>query len=95
MVIGIAVAMLLTDVKMGLVSLAFVPFMAWRAITTSRTLRKRWMVVQVATGEMVTTIQENLSGMRVVKAFAAEDYEKNKFGVRATAVRPGFRSSHM
>tara|TARA_B100000809_G_scaffold258227_2_gene301088 strand:- start:1296 stop:3122 length:1827 start_codon:yes stop_codon:yes gene_type:complete len=87
MVIGIAVAMLLTDLKMGLVSLAFVPFMAWRAITTSRILRKRWMVVQVATGEMVTTIQENLSGMRVVKAFAAEDYEKSKFGVRATAVR--------
>ena len=87
MVIGIAVAMLLTDVKMGLVSLAFVPFMAWRAITTSRTLRKRWMVVQVATGEMVTTIQENLAGMRVVKAFAAEDYEKAKFGERAMAVR--------
>ena len=87
MVIGIAVAMLLTDLKMGLVSLAFVPFMAWRAMTTSRILRKRWMVVQVATGEMVTTIQENLSGMRVVKAFAAEDYEKSKFGVRATAVR--------
>jgi ATP-binding cassette subfamily B protein len=87
MVIGIAVAMLLTDVKMGLVSLAFVPFMAWRAITTSRILRKKWMVVQVATGEMVTTIQENLSGMRVVKAFAAEDYEKEKFGVRALAVR--------
>jgi ATP-binding cassette subfamily B protein len=87
MVIGIAVAMLLTDVKMGLVSLAFVPFMAWRAITTSRILRKKWMVVQVATGEMVTTIQENLSGMRVVKAFAAEDYEENKFGTRALAVR--------
>lgn len=87
MVIGIAVAMLLTDLKMGLVSLAFVPFMGWRAVTTSRILRKRWMVVQVATGEMVTTIQENLSGMRVVKAFAAEDYEKEKFGQRATAVR--------
>jgi ATP-binding cassette subfamily B protein len=87
MVIGIAVAMLLTDVKMGLVSLAFVPFMAWRAVTTSRTLRERWMVVQVATGEMVTTIQENLSGMRVVKAFAAENYEKEKFGARAMVVR--------
>ena len=87
MIIGIAAAMLLTDVKLGLVSLAFVPFMAWRAIATSRILRKRWMVVQVVTGEMVTTIQENLSGMRVVKAFAAEEYEKAKFGERAVTVR--------
>jgi ATP-binding cassette subfamily B protein len=87
MILGTAIAMLLTDVKMGLVSLAFIPFMAWRAIITSRTLRVRWMRVQVVTGEMVTTIQENLSGMRVVKAFAAEKYEIAKFGERARTVR--------
>ena len=87
MIVGIAAAMLVTDIKLGLVSLAFVPFMAWRAVVTSRTLRRRWMRVQVVTGEMVTTIQENLSGMRVVKAFAAEDYEMAKFGERARTVR--------
>ena len=86
-VIGIATAMLMTDVKLGLVSLAFVPFLGWRAMVTSRMLRRKWMVVQTVTGEMVTTIQENLSGMRVVKAFAAEKYEKSKFGERAATVR--------
>ena len=86
-VIGIATAMLMTDVKLGLVSLAFVPFLGWRAMVTSRMLRRKWMVVQTVTGEMVTTIQENLSGMRVVKAFAAEKYEKSKFGERAAIVR--------
>ena len=87
MVIGIAIAMLMTDLKLGLVSLAFVPFLGWRAMATSRMLRRKWMVVQTVTGEMVTTIQENLSGMRVVKAFAAEKYERSKFGERAVTVR--------
>ena len=86
-VIGIATAMLMTDIKLGLVSLAFVPFLGWRAMVTSRILRRKWMVVQTVTGEMVTTIQENLSGMRVVKAFAAEKYEQSKFGERAAIVR--------
>lgn len=86
-VIGIATAMLMTDIKLGLVSLAFVPFLGWRAMVTSRMLRRKWMVVQTVTGEMVTTIQENLSGMRVVKAFAAEKYEQSKFGERAAIVR--------
>ncbi|SVE36432.1 uncharacterized protein METZ01_LOCUS489286, partial [marine metagenome] len=64
-----------------------VPFLGWRAMVTSRILRRKWMVVQTVTGEMVTTIQENLSGMRVVKAFAAEKYERSKFTERAITVR--------
>lgn len=87
MITGIAVAMFLTDVTLALVSLAFVPPLGWRAVVTSRGLRRKWMEVQQLTGEMITTMQENLSGMRVVKAFAAEDYEQAKFEGRAEKVR--------
>ncbi len=87
MILGIAVAMFLTDVTLALVSLAFVPLLGWRAIDTSRSLRRKWMEVQRLTGEMITTMQENLSGMRVVKAFSAEDYEQQKFEGRAERVR--------
>lgn len=87
MIVGIAVAMFLTDVTLALVSLAFVPLLGWRAIDTSRGLRRKWMEVQRLTGEMVTTMQENLSGMRVVKAFSAERYEQQKFENRAVLVR--------
>jgi ATP-binding cassette subfamily B multidrug efflux pump len=79
MVLGIAVAMLLTDVKLALVSLAFVPILGWRAMTVSRKLRLAWMHVQELIADLVTVLQENLSGIRVVKAFAAEEYEKEKF----------------
>ena len=87
MIVGIAVAMVLTDVTLAIVSLAFVPPLSWRAMATSQGLRRRWMEVQRLTGEMVTTMQENLSGMRVVKAFSAEKYEQEKFEFRAELVR--------
>ena len=85
-VVGVAVAMFLTDWFMGLVSLAFIPFLAWRAVITSRMIRKRWMQVQELTGEMVSVLQENLTGIRVVKAFAAEEHEKQRFHERSFEV---------
>jgi ABC-type multidrug transport system fused ATPase/permease subunit len=86
MIIGAAIAMLLTDVKLGLVTLAFVPFLLFRAIRTSRRLRRMWLRVQQLTGDMVSTLQENLTGIRVVKAFSAEDHEIRKFRARSKAV---------
>jgi ABC-type multidrug transport system fused ATPase/permease subunit len=86
MVLGIAVVMFLTDVKLALVSLAFVPILIWRAIAVSRRLRRTWLHVQELTADLVTVLQENLSGIRVVKAFAAEDYEKEKFEAESSAV---------
>ena len=55
-------------------------------ITTSRSLRKMWLKVQELTAEMITVLQENLTGIRLVKAFAAEEYEKEKFGASAKDV---------
>ncbi len=86
MVAGAAVAMLLTDIRMALVTLAFVPFLVLRVVLTSRRLRRIWMRVQELTAEMVSTLQENLTGIRVVKAFAAEKHEIAKFRKRSLAV---------
>ena len=86
MVVGAAVAMLITDVPLALVTLTFVPFLAIRAVIASRRLRRLWMRVQELTGDMVGTLQENLTGIRVVKAFAAEEHETRKFRYHSTAV---------
>ena len=86
MVLGTAAAMLMTDLKLALVSLSFVPFLSWRAVITSRALRRVWMRVQELTGELVAVLQENLTGIRVVKAFAAEEYEKGKFQIESRKV---------
>jgi ATP-binding cassette subfamily B protein len=87
MVGGIAVSMVFTDVKLAAVSLAFVPLIAWQAVTTSRMLRRTWLRVQELTGDMVSVLQENLTGVRVVKAFGAEEHEMARFRGEAEQVR--------
>ena len=87
MVGGIAVSMVLTDVKLAAVSLAFIPLIAWQAVTMSRMLRRTWLRVQELTGDMVSVLQENLTGVRVVKAFGAEEHETARFRGEAEQVR--------
>ncbi|MBI2872039.1 MAG: ABC transporter ATP-binding protein [Chloroflexi bacterium] len=87
LLVGMVGALLVTmDWRLGMVSLAFVPLIAGRAIQVSRRLRPTWMRVQEETGHMTTVLQENLAGIRVVKAFGAEEHEKRRFGDRAWVV---------
>ena len=52
----------------------------------SRTLRPTWLKVQEETGAMTTVLQENLSGMKVVKSYGARAFEESKFNARAAAI---------
>jgi len=52
-----------------------------------------WLRVQEIMGESVTVLQENLVGMHVVKAFAAEDYEKQKYDHKARELRQHYFES--
>ncbi len=82
-----AAIMLSIDWQLGLVSLFFVPVIAFRAVTINWRLRGIWRRAQAQMGVMTTLLQENLSGMRVVKAFGAEDHERAKFGRQISLVR--------
>ena len=83
-----AVAGLLLSMKwdLALIGLAAVPIAAYIAIRISRRFRQLWMGVQIDTGRMTTVLQENLSGMRVVKTLGAEEFEKDKFKEAANVV---------
>ena len=86
---GAGVLMLITDWDLALVSLAAVPIATSLAIRMSRKFRRLWTEVQAETGRMSTVLQENLSGMRVVKTFGAQEYEKGKFRDTAAEVAEG------
>ena len=60
-------------------TLAFVPLMAYRAVATSRRLRPVWLKVQQLIASLGTTLQESLTGVRIVKSFAQEKEEGKKF----------------
>ena len=83
---GVSGIMLVTNWRLGLVCLAFVPAVIWRAVWASRRLRSTWRSVQEETGHMTTVLQENLTGMRVVKAFGAQRHEAEKFEEKAASV---------
>ena len=86
MVGAVAALMLTTNWRLAIVSMAFVPLVMWRAVALAGTLGPTWMRVQAETGNMTTVLQENLAGIRVVKAFRAGAYEEDKFERKASIV---------
>ncbi|HEV2897449.1 MAG TPA: ABC transporter ATP-binding protein [Pseudaminobacter sp.] len=80
MLIGIgAYTMISTDPVLGLVALSFVPFVAWRSSITQLRLRVTWLELQERLSVLSRVVEENLGGIRVVRAFAAQAYEMGKF----------------
>lgn len=73
------VLMVVADVRLALASWMFLPAIAAISIVSQSKLRPVWMRVQEQQGRMSTVLQENLSGMRVVKSFAREAFESTKF----------------
>ena len=49
-------------------------------------MRQIWLRVQQTMAELNAVLQENLTGMRVVKAFASDEYEEAKFDIRSVDV---------
>jgi len=78
--IGVGAYLLIsTDLVLGLVSLSFVPFVAWRSSVTRLRLRAIWLTLQEKLSVVSRVMDENLGGIRVVRAFAAHRHEVDKF----------------
>lgn len=67
------------NVKLTLVILAFVPVVILYSSIFYGILSKKFLVADEAEGELFTATQENLTGVRVVRAFGREKYEIEKF----------------
>ena len=64
---------------LGLLALSFVPFVAWRSSVTHLRLRATWLELQERLSVLTRVMEENLGGIRVVRAFAAQAHELAKF----------------
>ncbi|MBI4308038.1 MAG: ABC transporter ATP-binding protein, partial [Chloroflexi bacterium] len=80
------VLLLTLDAKLALLSFAFLPVILGRSFYASRQLRRLWDRVNADTGALTTILQENLVGVRVVRAFGREDFESRKFAAQARNV---------
>jgi len=73
------IAILNLNVKLGLLSVIAIPFMLLVSMWFFKKVTKRFEDYQAQEAVLSTTLQENLTGVRVVKAFGRQEYEKGKF----------------
>ena len=69
--------------ELTLLSAVTVPPMLWAGISLSKRTRPQHAQVQQEYGSLTGRLQENISGVRVVKAFAQEESESRKFATGA------------
>jgi len=73
------IALLQLNTRLALMSVIAVPFILWTSLFFFKKVSKAYEAYQEQDAVLSTTLQENLSGVRVVKAFARQPHEIEKF----------------
>jgi ATP-binding cassette subfamily B protein len=87
--IGAFILMFTVHWQLALLTIIIVPLMTWLVGRYGARMTTTWQQLFRQVGDFNTRVQESVGGIRVVKAFANEDYErglfaKNNEGYRAT-----------
>jgi ABC-type multidrug transport system fused ATPase/permease subunit len=85
-IVGATAIMFLTEWRLALVALAIGPLLITLAYRYSRVSHPVLRDVQQKMADVATVAEENIVGVHVVKAFAQEEQESQKFGRRSEAV---------
>lgn len=86
--VGVAVPIMLSlHVGLTLVSLPIIPIIFAFSFLFYRKVQTAFKASDEAEGRLSTTLQENLTGVRVVRAFARQAYETDKFEERNSEYR--------
>ncbi len=67
--------------ELSVIALVTLPALLLATTTYSRKVRPMWGEVREQNGVITSVLQENLSGLRVVRGFSREEYEEEKFSV--------------
>ena len=76
---GSAYFLMSTNLVLGLLALSFVPFVGWRSAVARLKLRWMWLLMQERLSVITRRMEENLTGIRVVRAFSAQKFELDQF----------------
>jgi ATP-binding cassette subfamily B protein len=79
MFIMASILMLTINWQLALILIFFMPMVSLSFMVIGRRMHKRFDQVQAQFGALSTYAQENFSGIRVIKAYAQEDYEIKHF----------------
>jgi ABC-type multidrug transport system fused ATPase/permease subunit len=73
------IAMIAINPGLGLIAMAPVPFVVWISQRYGRSARPAIQEVQQRIAELTADAEENISGVRVVKSFARESHQLERF----------------
>ena len=79
LIIGVTVAMFLLDARLAAIALIPLPVLIAATIRFGSNIRPRFKRIQEQLAVLSSTMQESLTGIRIVKAFAREPHELEKF----------------
>lgn len=79
MLIAIVCLLFYTNWKLALITVAFVPVLGFITSRMGKKIRHIAALIQAKLGDISALIQETLAAIRVVKAFAMEDHEIQRF----------------
>jgi len=74
-----AIMMFILDVRLALLVMLMVPLIGGVVLLVASRLHRVNLRQQEAYGKLEANVQENLTGIRVVKSFVREEYESKKF----------------
>ena len=73
------VVMASMNLRMTLIAVAFLPIILLYSLFFYSRIARRFLTADEAEGELSATVQENLTGVRVVRAFGRESFEVDRF----------------
>lgn len=80
-IVGSFIILLTVNVKLAFVAFAFIPVMAVFAFYYNRKMKSAFKRNRAKIADINSQIEDSLSGIRVVKSFANEGVEMNKFSI--------------
>ncbi len=91
LIICVLPVLFIIHVPLALWSISLMPLLVIGAYIFFSRVKDVFLLTDESEGAMTATLQENLTGIRVVRAFARQDHEINKFGVRNATFRDNNR----
>ncbi len=83
----ITVILVNLNMRLALISIAMMPLIFIFSFFYFKRVRSKFKAVDEAEGALSNVIQENLTGIRVVRAFARQEYEIEKFDIKNSIFR--------
>ena len=89
-ILGVVLIMMLKDWRLAMSALITLPVLGIGTLLIQKATHRRWQIVRRKTSNMTAFIHENLSGIRIVQSFCAEQESMDDFDVLLEEHRNAF-----